>query len=92
MNEQTFKIVEQLKDKLMLAESVDEIKDIITKAGGEVTDEFAEKVFTEIKANNAASGTDIDDDDMDAVAGGSGCTFNYSCTLFWCGDNDSMIP
>ena len=92
MNEQTMNIVKQLKDKLMLAESADEIKDIITKAGGEVPDEFAEKLFAEIKTNNAASGTDIDDDDMDAVAGGSGCTFNYSCTLFWCSNNDPSIP
>ena len=91
MNEQTFKIVDQLKDKLMLAESVDEIKDIITKAGGEVTDEFAEKVFTEIKANNAASGTDIDDDDMDAVAGG-GCVFNHSCAMFWYTHYPGKLP
>ena len=70
MNEQTMKILENLKDKLMLAESADEIKDIITKAGGEVPDEFAEKMFAEIRSKNIASGMDIDDDEMDAAAGG----------------------
>ena len=70
MNEQTMKILEQIKDKLMLAESAEEIKDIITKAGGEVSDEIAEKMFAEIRSKNIASGMDIDDNEMDAVAGG----------------------
>ena len=82
MNEQTFKIVEQLKDKLMLAESVDEIKDIITKAGGEITAEDAESMIKEIRRINSASGSDIDDDDMDAVAGGTDlCWWDYGAWL-----------
>ncbi|MBR5091194.1 MAG: hypothetical protein IK093_17345 [Ruminiclostridium sp.] len=77
MNEQTIKIVEQLKDKLELAESADQIKEIIAKEGGEVSDEIAEKMFARIKEKNAASGTDIDDDEMDAVAGGASNTCTY---------------
>jgi hypothetical protein len=83
MNEQTMNIVKQLKDKLMLAESTDEIRDIITKAGGEITAEDAEHIMTEIKRTNAPSGTDIDDDEMDAVAGGlEWCSEAFTCLLF----------
>ncbi len=84
MNEQTMNIVKQLKDKLMLAESTDEIRDIITKAGGEITAEDAEHIMTEIKRTNAPSGTDIDDDEMDAVAGGlDWCWDDFFCYAFW---------
>ena len=70
MNEQTMNIVKQLKDKLMLAGSADEIRKLIADAGGEIAAEDAEKILAEIRRDNAASGTDIDDDEMDAVAGG----------------------
>ena len=70
MNEATKKALTEQKDKLLLAESADEIKDIVTKAGGEIAAEDAEKILAEIRRDNAASGTDIDDDEMDAVAGG----------------------
>ena len=85
MNEQTVKILEQIKDKLMLAENADEIKELVTKAGGEVSDEDAEKILAKTKAMNAASGTDINDDEMDAVAGGSSwCWADYYCShLVW---------
>ncbi len=70
MNEQTMNIVKQLKDKLMLTGSADEIRKLIADAGGEIAAEDAEKILAEIRRDNAASGTDIDDDEMDAVAGG----------------------
>ena len=83
MNEQTMNIVKQLKDKLMLAESTDEIKDIVTKAGGEITAEEAESMLKEIRRINSPSGSDIDDDDMDAVAGGTDrCWWDYENWLY----------
>ncbi len=70
MAAETKNLLKELKDKLMLAESADEIKEIITKAGGEITAEDAEKLLAKIKRSKPASGMDIDDDEMDAVAGG----------------------
>ncbi len=71
MNEATKKALTEQKDKLLLAESVDEISKMITAAGGEISAEDAEKLLAEIKRSKPASGTEIDDDAMDAVAGGS---------------------
>ena len=82
MNEATKKALTEQKDKLLLAESADEIKDIVTKAGGEITAEDAEHIMTEIKRTNAPSGTDIDDDEMDTVAGGSLCDYCFNHN--WC--------
>ncbi|MBR5091192.1 MAG: hypothetical protein IK093_17335 [Ruminiclostridium sp.] len=70
LNDEIRKLTDRLKDKLLLAESADEIKNIIAKAGGEITAEDAEKLLAEIKQSKPASGVDIDDDEMDAVAGG----------------------
>ena len=84
INESTEKVIREQKSKLMLAESIDEIKDIVTKAGGEISDEIAGKLFAEIKANNAASGTEIDDDEMDAVAGGEWNLCDECFNFNWC--------
>lgn len=70
MAAETKNLLKELKDKLMLAESAEEIKKMIAKAGSEITAEDAEIVYDKISRQKAASGMDIDDDEMDAVAGG----------------------
>ena len=70
-NEVTKKLLTNLRPKLMLAESADEINNIITNAGGEISTEDAEQIWNEIKLAKESLGQGIDDDEMDAVAGGA---------------------
>ena len=97
INESTQKAIKEQKSKLMLAESIDEIRDIITKAGGEISTEDAEQLWNELKQMKESLGQEIDDDEMDAVAGGAdmdwvkdGCaaTCEYES---WCSSNDYCI-
>ena len=94
INESTQKAITEQKSKLMLAESIDEIKDIDTKAGGEISAEDAEQLWNEIKLVKESRGQEIDDDEMDAVAGGAdrdwvkdGCAATCE-PRSWCGSND----
>ena len=94
INESTQKAIKEQKSKLMLAESTDEIKDIVTKAGGEISAEDAEQLWNEIKHVKESLGQEIDDDEMDAVAGGAdrewlkeGCAATVEPGS-WCGSND----
>ena len=97
INEATQKAITEQKSKLMLAESIDEIKDIITKAGGEISTEDAEHLWNEIKHVKESRGQEIDDDEMDAVAGGAdrdwvkdGCAATCEPGS-WCGSNDKCL-
>ena len=90
INESTEKVIREQKSKLLLAESTDEIRDIVTKAGGEISAEDAEKLWNEIKHVKESRGQEIDDDEMDAVAGGAdmdwakdGCAATCECDS-WC--------
>ena len=97
INEATEKVIREQKSKLMLAESIDEIKDIITKAGGEISSEDAEHLWNEIKHMKESRGQEIDDDEMDAVAGGAdrnwiidGCAATCEHES-WCFSNDFCL-
>ena len=97
INEATEKVIREQKSKLMLAESIDEIRDIITKAGGEISSEDAEHLWNEIKHMKESRGQEIDDDEMDAVAGGAdrdwvkdGCAATCEPGS-WCGSNDKCL-
>ena len=94
LNEATMKIINENRNKLLLAESTDEIKDIVTKAGGEISAEDAEQLWNEIKHVKESLGQEIDDDEMDAVAGGAdmdwakdGCAATCEWDS-WCFSND----
>ena len=71
LKKDVFEIVEQNRDKLMLADSADAVIDIIKAEGGKIGKEDAANLFEKLKEAKKTSGVDIDDDEMEAVAGGT---------------------
>ena len=96
-NKANQKLLTDLRPRLMLAESAEEVKEIIRKAGGEISADDAEHLYDEVRLHNESNGKEIDDDEMDAVAGGADMDWiNDGCAATcepgsWCGSNDMCI-
>ena len=71
------KFSEELKARLLKAGSAEEIEEILTADGNEVTKEEAERIFSELEKHSI--GREVSEDEMEAVSGGAyneGIAFN----------------
>ena len=85
-------ITKELKEKLLKADSEEEVKALL---GDEVTEEDVTKVWKEIEALKAAPELEkVDDDELEAISGGAdrdylkdGCSSSTKGN--WCWSNDA---
>jgi len=94
---------EELKARLLKAESVEEITDILASGGTDATKEDAERIFEELKKHSEFR--EVSEDEMEAVSGGfynegglassrdwatEGCAATVEVGS-WCWSNDKCL-
>jgi len=73
----------ELKIKLLAAQSEEEVTELLKANGREITAEEAEKLWEEIEHIREAEGRKLSKDELDAVSAGFGFDFPSGCTLFF---------
>ena len=76
-------ITNELKTKLLAAESAEEVTELIKADGQEITAEDAVHLWEEIEHMREAEGRKLSKDELDAVSAGFGFDFPSGCTLFF---------
>ena len=73
-------ITNELKAKLLAAQSEEEVTELLKANGREITAEEAEKLWEEIEHIREAEDRKLSKDELDAVSAGFGFEFPSGCT------------
>jgi Zn-dependent M16 (insulinase) family peptidase len=76
-------IPNELKAKLLAAQSAEEAAALVKSNGQEITSEEAEKLWEEIEHIREAEGRKLSKDELDAVSAGFGFDPPSGCTLMF---------
>ena len=76
-------IPNELKAKLLAAQSAEEAAALVKSNGQEITAEESEKLWEEIEHIREAEGRKLSKDELDAVSAGFGFDPPSGCTLFF---------
>ena len=91
-------ITNELKAKLLAAESAEEVTELLKADGQETPPEVAARLWEEIKKARKQDGKELSLDELEAISGGGsdrdwptdGCAATVE-PLSWCDSNDSCI-
>ena len=76
-------LTDELKTKLLVAQGVNEVTELLKANGREITAEETETLWEEIEHMREAEDRKLSKDELDAVSAGFGFDFPSGCTLFF---------